>query len=1044
MALIIGGGISIGGQITISPTGSTPLTSGMLFEYNAGNSMSYSGSGASFSDAGFINGPSNYDINYLFDLNSDYTNATLGNYGVLLTEGGVTGPVWVSQGNQSYFTFDGGVNAQFIDSNSLNGNVLSAGSSYTYFTMVNVNNFGTPDNPGTWTGGIVAGAQSIFGFVPNGASPSSYPALVAGNQGIGSFDAYDLDTQFQPNTWYAVAVTYDADSQVMKLYVDGVNTQTFTGVAPFSNSEPLYWGTWEGANWMNGKMGVMSAWDRALSSSEITTYTNNVAPAYQSTPLQTYSQLFTTVGENSFVVPAGVTSISMVAVGAGGGGTQDAYSNPGQLSGVFNNSVQVTAQPNQTGGNTNQLYIDSNTYPSILTVTTDYMVSSSALNDYYPQLNGAALASITSIDSTDPNNVIVNLNKNLDYTTSDSFTFTLTLVAADGGPYIDASQYSNGNDGPGLRALPLVYNAGGGRGGVVDYLDSWGLGGGGAGGYGIKNNPFVAFDPNQTYLYNNNNGDTGTGVANVVIELSNTDLTATAIGNSIQYTATGTYPILPTDKVMFSITQDVYAGADNNGIGLGNYSANIADFVGGDTNSIGYWNDGTIWYNNSIITPGLPTSPNNGDIIDLAVDRINSNMWIRINGGDWNGNVSADPATNLGGQEIMQGNAGDPNLYLMVGLGFDTNHGAMSINTSNAYPIPSGFTFIAGDAAGGSTGGDGSYYGWFTAKPGQQADGGGSGAGGGGRYEDSGTGGGGVGLYGAGNPGTLGVWASQDDLNANYIGAIATGGRGGSRQGNSGTQGGQATAWNGGYGGWPGGGGGSATGYYDSGNGGALAFSNNITVTPGQTLAVFVGAGGLGVDDGGNGSNGAVRIVWPGDTRTFPYTNAGVDPAGPTSLTIGTTDFTSGYNDGVTPDIVGGYVVSLTATSGNIGDQYAQLTGGTNAIYQNLFAFFRQLGLYNVNSLNYTGSQFDPNNFNAYIFNVTWADSSTGKVRMGYNASSGVLFITTVDTGSTDWQTASPSTYPGPTNPVQAGTFSFPATFTLYTPTTESSGNYWC
>ena len=151
----------------------------------------------------------------------------------------------VSQGNQSYFTFSNGDNT-YIDSNGLNGDVLQGNSSYTLFAMVNVNDFGTPDNPGTWTGGIVAGAQAIFGFVPSGASPSGYPALVAGNQSLSSFDAYDFYTQFQPNTWYAVAVTYDANSQVMKLYVDGVNTETFNGVAPFTNSEPLYWGNVDG------------------------------------------------------------------------------------------------------------------------------------------------------------------------------------------------------------------------------------------------------------------------------------------------------------------------------------------------------------------------------------------------------------------------------------------------------------------------------------------------------------------------------------------------------------------------------------------------------------------------------------------------------------------------------------------------------------------------------------------------------------------------------------------------------------------------------
>jgi hypothetical protein len=32
---------------------------------------------------------------------------------------------------------------------------------------------------------------------------------------------------------------------------------------------------------------------------------------------------------------------------------------------------------------------------------------------------------------------------------------------------------------------------------------------------------------------------------------------------------------------------------------------------------------------------------------------------------------------------------------------------------------------------------------------------------------------------------------------------------------------------------------------------------------------------GLRAGSGGNGGNGAVRIVWPGDTRQFPSTNVG-------------------------------------------------------------------------------------------------------------------------------------------------------------------------
>jgi hypothetical protein len=1044
MALTIGGGIKLSGQLTLSTT-TIPLTAGLIFEYNASNSMCYSGSGANFSDAGFNNGPNDYNINYLFDLNSDYANATLGKSGVFTTSTGFASDYWVSQGGSSYFKF---VNTDYtyIDTDALNGPVLSAGS-YTCFAMVLVNDFGAPDNPGTWTGGIVGGNQTLFGFLPpGGESPFNYPVLVAGT----SFnaDVIDANTEFQTNTWYAVAVTYNAVNQTMNLYVDGVNTATATEIAPLSAAESLYWGTWEGINWLNGNMGVMTAWNRALSGAEITAYTNIVKGPYQDIPLQPYSQIYTTPGVYQFTVPAGVTSISLVAVGAGGGGTQDAYSLPGQLSGVFNQSSEVSASTNLTASGTNQIIVDSATYPDILTVTTDYVVSSIDLTNYYPNLGGAAIAVVTSIDTADLGNVVVTVNKPFNSTQGDQFNFIKALVAADGGLEITDSQYTNGNGGPGPRALPLVYNAGGGRGGVVDYLDSWGLGGGGAGGYGIKNNPFVSLDPNQTYLYNTNDGNTNTGVANVIIELSNYDLTATAVGNtSFGYTATGTYAIEPTDKVMFSITQDIWAGTDTMAIGLGNYNANIQNYVGGDTNSIGYFDDGIVFYNGSEVVTGLPTFPDNGQIIDIAVDRNNNSMWIRIDGGYWNGNISENPATNTGGIEIMQGTPEDPNLYLMLNVGYDTEHGSMSINNSNAYTIPSGFAFIAGDAAGGSTGGDGSYYDWFTAKSGQQADGGGSGAGGGGRYEDSGTGGGGVGLYGVINPGTLGTWANQDDLAANYIDAIAVGGNGGSTRSYSGTQGGQATAWNGGYGGWPGGGGGSATGYYDSGNGGALAFSNDIAVTPGQELTVFVGKGGLGVDDGGSGANGAVRIIWPGNTRLFPYTLVGIDPAGPSSITIGASDFANGGGSGqmgVTTS--GGYVTGITSNGGNnLVDSYVYMYSPANdTLAQDITAFFRQARMTTFNTLNYIGATPNPNVFNAYIFDVTWADSSTGKVRMSWNTS-GNLTISVIDTAYTDWQTAAPGTQNSfPTNPVKAGTFNFPATFTPYTPLTESWGQAWC
>jgi hypothetical protein len=49
-----------------------------------------------------------------------------------------------------------------------------------------------------------------------------------------------------------------------------------------------------------------------------------------------------------------------------------------------------------------------------------------------------------------------------------------------------------------------------------------------------------------------------------------------------------------------------------------------------------------------------------------------------------------------------------------------------------------------------------------------------------------------------------------------------------------------------------------------------LAYLNNYTVTPGGSLPVQVGIGGSPGNLGGSGAGGAVRIIWPGNIKTFP------------------------------------------------------------------------------------------------------------------------------------------------------------------------------
>jgi len=173
-----------------------------------------------------------------------------------------------------------------------------------------------------------------------------------------------------------------------------------------------------------------------------------------------------------------------------------------------------------------------------------------------------------------------------------------------------------------------------------------------------------------------------------------------------------------------------------------------------------------------------------------------------------------------------------------------------------------------GAGAGGyaGTGGDGNN--WFSSPGGDGSGGGGGGASGGGSqiigsqyiYYAAG-GGGGVGIYGQGSSGLGGINAGD--------------GGGGGSGGYSGTHGGLDYTV-GGSGGLFGGGGGGNAYYSPGGNGGALGWKNNISVTPGEQYLVVVGAGASGYA-GGHGGGGAVRIVWPGDTRQFPSTNVSTD-----------------------------------------------------------------------------------------------------------------------------------------------------------------------
>jgi hypothetical protein len=76
----------------------------------------------------------------------------------------------------------------------------------------------------------------------------------------------------------------------------------------------------------------------------------------------------------------------------------------------------------------------------------------------------------------------------------------------------------------------------------------------------------------------------------------------------------------------------------------------------------------------------------------------------------------------------------------------------------------------------------------------------------------------------------------------------------------------------------------------------------------------------------------------------------------------------------------------------------------------------------------------------AYAWNVTWATGSPGIARVGLDGNgANTLVFSLIDQTDTQWQT-------GNTNgPTQTGSFTFPATFTPYSPLTQlQNANNWC
>lgn len=176
----------------------------------------------------------------------------------------------------------------------------------------------------------------------------------------------------------------------------------------------------------------------------------------------------------------------------------------------------------------------------------------------------------------------------------------------------------------------------------------------------------------------------------VNVDLSGGNLIATggagAAGAAVVRSTTGVssgqwyWEIVLTTAI--STTGNLFAGLEIS-------SATLSQFVGFTTDSIGIGNNEAVWKNSS--SQGSAGTWVQGSNASFAWNAGTKKLWIRVDGGQWNGNSAAnDPAAGTGGYDLSTFSAGTYFAAVNVNVPGDVLTAKFS-SSSWTYSVPSGF-----------------------------------------------------------------------------------------------------------------------------------------------------------------------------------------------------------------------------------------------------------------------------------------------------------------------------------------------------------------
>lgn len=218
------------------------ITSGLVLNLDAGNPISYSGTGTTWTD-----------------LSSNGNNATLYN-----------GTAY-SSANGGTMVFDG-VNDQALITNSNSINIT---------TSLTIEGWIKPMSISGWIAIFYKNTNTVNGGYHLGIDPSGY--LAGGLRNPDWVTVQSTTNQIQTNTWQHIAMSMDLTNKILKLYKNGnlIKTQTSFNYALTGNTDPLSIGAQaNGSQSFLGSIPICRLYNTVLTDTEVTTNFNALKSRY--------------------------------------------------------------------------------------------------------------------------------------------------------------------------------------------------------------------------------------------------------------------------------------------------------------------------------------------------------------------------------------------------------------------------------------------------------------------------------------------------------------------------------------------------------------------------------------------------------------------------------------------------------------------------------------------------------------------------------------------------------------------------------------------